>query len=195
MAPKLKSIYGSGWSPAKQATLMRTQLPEKYVSGYPYPPSTHFSALELPARYAPNSRQGELLDQYDRSFYTGNLKIYKESQKLWIRDTASSVKNMFRVVEPLSDTRRLCSFRRPIRKFRIEKVGGAVVQIHQTVSWTEVHLKDHGKRPVERTRIGRPDIPSLHALAYCSSIIFPGIYFPKYNDVRQEHVFQKRYHC
>lgn len=32
MSGRLKSVYGSGWSPAKKAMLDQVVIPEKYVS-------------------------------------------------------------------------------------------------------------------------------------------------------------------
>ena len=41
-------------------------------------------SLKQAAQYTANPIQETFLDQYQRSFYTGDLEIYKESQKTWI---------------------------------------------------------------------------------------------------------------
>ncbi len=55
------------------------------------------------AQYAANPIQETFLDQYQRSFHTGDLEIYKESQKTWIQDAKPSVENIFGFVEMYRD--------------------------------------------------------------------------------------------
>ncbi|KFG79908.1 hypothetical protein MANI_120270 [Metarhizium anisopliae] len=50
--------------------------------------------------------------------------------------------------------------------------------------------ENDGKGPFEKSLFEPPDFSSIHALAYCSSIIFPGINLPNYNDIRQENGFK-----
>ncbi|KAH8729177.1 peptidase family M49-domain-containing protein [Ilyonectria robusta] len=50
--------------------------------------------------------------------------------------------------------------------------------------------ENDGKGPFEKNLLEPPDFSSMHALAYCSSIIFPGINLPNYNDIRQEEGFK-----
>ncbi|KAL8993729.1 MAG: hypothetical protein Q9169_006126 [Polycauliona sp. 2 TL-2023] len=154
-------------------------------------------SLRSAAQYAANPRQKEFLDQYDRSFCTGNLETYKESQRTWIRDTAPSVENIFGFVEPYRD---------PFGS-RAEFEGLVAIADHEETSllttlvehssnfikqlpWTEGFLENDGKGPFEKAVFEPPDFSSIHALAYCSSIIFPGINLPNYNDIRQEHGFK-----
>ncbi|KAK4679578.1 hypothetical protein QC764_205370 [Podospora pseudoanserina] len=42
----------------------------------------------------------------------------------------------------------------------------------------------------DRDEAPRVDFSSIHPLAYCSSIIFPGVNLPNYNDIRQEDGFK-----
>lgn len=50
--------------------------------------------------------------------------------------------------------------------------------------------ENNGKGPFEKSLFEPPDLSSIHSLAYCSSIIFPGINVPNYNDIRQEDGFK-----
>ncbi|KAL8719048.1 MAG: hypothetical protein Q9181_008119, partial [Wetmoreana brouardii] len=45
-------------------------------------------SLERASRYAATSTQQVFLKQYQQSFQTGNLELYKESQKTWVKDIA-----------------------------------------------------------------------------------------------------------
>ncbi len=56
--------------------------------------------------------------------------------------------------------------------------------------WATGTSENDGKGPFEKCLFEPPDFTSIHALAYCSSIIFGGINLPNYNDIRQQHGFK-----
>lgn len=62
-------------------------------------------------------------------------------------------------------------------------------QFIRRLPWT-VDGENDGKGPFEKALFEPPDFSSIHTLAYCSSIIFPGINLPNYNDIRQETGFK-----
>lgn len=151
------------------------------------------SALEKALQYVATPDQETFLRQYQDSFRTGDLKIYKESLKAWVRDTAPAVENIFGFVEPYRDP------------FGVRAEFEALVAIadeHETelltrlvdqssdfireLPWAAQSSENNGKGPFEKALFEPPDFSSIHALAYCSSIIFPGINLPNYNDIRQE---------
>lgn len=61
------------------------------------------TSLTQAARYAASDTQRLFLDQYVQSFQTGDLKIYRESQRTGIRDKAPRIENIFGFVEPYRD--------------------------------------------------------------------------------------------
>lgn len=70
----------------------------------------HSSALEnicneltQAAKFAANDTQVNFLRKYEESFQTGSLNTYRESQRIWDRDEAPRVENIFRFVEPYRD--------------------------------------------------------------------------------------------
>ncbi|KAL8736416.1 MAG: hypothetical protein Q9166_000208 [cf. Caloplaca sp. 2 TL-2023] len=149
--------------------------------------------LRSAAQYAANPRQKQFLEQYDQSFHTGDLEIYKESQKTWIRDTAPSVENIFGFVEPYRDPfGSRAEFEGLVAIADREETAVLIKLVDQSsnfikqLPWTEGFSENHGKGPFEKALFEPPDFSSIHALAYCSSIIFPGINLPNYNDIRQE---------
>lgn len=56
--------------------------------------------------------------------------------------------------------------------------------------WVLVASENDGNGHFEKVLFEPPDFTSIHALAYCSSIIFPGINLPNYNDIRQKYGFK-----
>ncbi|KAL8824918.1 MAG: hypothetical protein Q9170_007999 [Blastenia crenularia] len=149
--------------------------------------------LRSAAQYAANLRQKQFLEQYDQSFCTGDLELYKESQKTWIRDTAPSVENIFGFVEPYRDpSGSRAEFEGVVAIADREETAVLTTLVEQSsdfvqqLPWTEGFLENDGKGPFEKALFEPPDFSSIHALAYCSSIIFGGINLPNYNDIRQE---------
>ena len=149
--------------------------------------------LRAATQYAANPRQTQFLEQYIQSFETGDLNIYKESQKTWIRDTAPSVENIFGFVEPYRDpSGSRAEFEGIVAIANREETAVLTRLVEQSskfiklLPWTDGFSDNNGKGPFEKALFEPPDFSSIHALAYCSSIIFGGINLPNYNDIRQE---------
>ena len=153
--------------------------------------------LRSAVQYAANPRQKKFLEQYHQSFRTGDLEIYKESQKTWIRDTAPRVENIFGFVEPYRDPfGSRAEFEGVVAIADREETAVLTTLVEQSsnfikqLPWTEGFSENDGKGPFEKALFEAPDFSSIHALAYCSSIVFVGINLPNYNDIRQEHGFK-----
>jgi dipeptidyl-peptidase III len=54
-------------------------------------------------KHATNETQELLLSQYIESFKTGDLEVYRDSQRTWIKDKGPRVENIFGFVEPYRD--------------------------------------------------------------------------------------------
>ena len=154
-------------------------------------------SLNEAAQYATNPRQQQFIEQYQRSFRSGNLEDYKASQITWIKDTNPSVENIFGFVEPYRDPYGIrAEFEgvvaisdREETKLLTQLVGESSRFIRR-LPWAQGASENDGKGPFEKALFEPPDFTSIHALAYCSSIIFPGINLPNYNDIRQQHGFK-----
>ena len=147
--------------------------------------------------YAANPIQETFLDQYRRSFHTGDLGIYKESQKTWVQDTNPSVENIFGFVEPYRDPygiraefEGLVAISDREETKLLTKLVAESSKFIRRLPWATGRSDNDGKGPFEKSLFEPPDFTSIHALAYCSSIIFPGINLPNYNDIRQQHGFK-----
>ena len=59
--------------------------------------------LKEAAKYAANATQDQVISQYIRSFETGDLEAYRDSQRTWVTDLNPRVENIFGFVEPYRD--------------------------------------------------------------------------------------------
>lgn len=148
--------------------------------------------------------QKTVLEQYIESFKSGSLHAYRDSQRTWIRDKGPRIENIFGFVEPYRDPFGVrAEFEGIVGISDIEetKILKSLVKnsdkFIRRLPWVATSdLKGHGKGPFEKTSFEPPDFASIHsmccsqirsaqescldilALAYCSSIIFPGINLP-----------------
>ncbi len=150
-------------------------------------------SLRQAAQYAANPIQETFLDQYQRSFYTGDPEIYKESQKTWIQDAKPSVENIFGFVEPYRDPYGVraefeglvaISDRKETELFT--KLVEESSKFIRRLPWATGTSENDGKGPFEKSLFEPPDFTSIYALAYCSSTIWGGKNLPNYNDIRQQ---------
>lgn len=61
------------------------------------------ASLSQAKNYAANEKQELFLSQYIESFTTGDLEVYRNSQRTWITDKNPRVENIFGFVEPYRD--------------------------------------------------------------------------------------------
>ncbi|KAM7186319.1 Peptidase family M49 domain containing protein [Rhypophila sp. PSN 637] len=154
------------------------------------------------SKYTANETQKAVLKEYIASFQTGSLDSYRESQRIWVRDKAPRVENIFGFVEPYRDPHGL--------RAEFEGLVGIAYDRETELLSRLVEYSDRficrlpwvapfvggptdqlqNKGPFEKVPFEPPDFSSIHTLAYCSSGIFGGINLPNYNDIRQEHRFK-----
>ncbi|OTB11462.1 hypothetical protein K445DRAFT_77692 [Daldinia sp. EC12] len=147
--------------------------------------------LAKAAEYAANEIQRKFLTEYIQSFRTGDLEAYRDSQRTWVIDKAPKVENIFGFVEPYRDPAGVrAEFEGLVAiadadetKLLLKLVENSDKFIRR-LPWASA--ENNGKGLFEKSLFDPPDFSSIHALAYCSSIIFPGINLPNYNDIRQD---------
>ena len=177
-----------------QATLFGTPVTVQIVRGdHSVELEQVCNCLKKAQQYAANFAQRRVIAKYLESFRSGDLEAYRESQRQWVKDIRPAVENAFGFVEPYRDPYGI----------RAEFEGlVAIVDINETkvltkivdssakyirqLPWAHNTTENDGKGPFEKELFEPPDFTSLQTLAYCSSIIFPGINLPNYNDIRQE---------
>ncbi|KAI1274271.1 peptidase family M49-domain-containing protein [Xylaria sp. FL0933] len=136
----------------------------------------HSSELEKICRelseavnYAANDLQKEYLRASIESFRTGSLDTYRESLRIWDRDKGPTVENILGYSNP--------------KKIELlaTLVESSAIFIRR-LPWATA--ENDGRGPFEKSLFEPPDFSSIHSLAYCSSIIFPGINLPNEDGFR-----------
>lgn len=160
------------------------------------------SSLNEAANYAANENQRTFISQYVESFRTGDLHVYRNSQRTWIRDKTPHVENIFGFVEPYRDPSGIrAEFEGLVAISDTEETEILTKLVEHSATFirrlpwaNENSAENDGKGPFEKALFEPPDFTSIHgmyksvqferrthrseALAYCSSIIFPGINLP-----------------
>ncbi|KAH6890266.1 peptidase family M49-domain-containing protein [Thelonectria olida] len=147
------------------------------------------------SKYATNDLQRQFLSAYIESFQTGSLDTYRESQRIWVQDKAPRVENIFGFVEPYRDPQGIrAEFEALVAIADDEETSLLAKLVDNSATFIRrlpwATPENNGKGPFEKDLFEPPDFSSIHTLAYCSSIIFPGINLPNYNDIRQEDGFK-----
>ncbi|KAK4203675.1 dipeptidyl peptidase [Triangularia verruculosa] len=151
--------------------------------------------LTQAADFAANDTQVQFLKKYVESFQTGSLNTYRESQRIWVQDKAPRVENIFGFVEPYRDPYGIRAEFEGLVAIADDNETRLLTRLVEDsgkficrLPWATA--ENGGKGPFEKSLFDPPDFSSIHSLAYCSSVIFPGINLPNYNDIRQEHGFK-----
>ncbi|CAJ2507278.1 Uu.00g084640.m01.CDS01 [Anthostomella pinea] len=145
--------------------------------------------IDMPLPLEGSPLDSYVVGKYLESFRLGSLEKYRDSQRLWVTDKAPKVESVFGFVEPYRDPA-------GIRAEFEGLVGIADAEETKLLSNLVRHsdkfirrlpwasAENNGKGAFEKSLFDPPDFASIHALAYCSSIVFPGINLPNYNDIR-----------
>ncbi|CAH0018750.1 unnamed protein product [Clonostachys rhizophaga] len=147
------------------------------------------------AKYTANDLQKRFLEKYIESFQTGSLDAYRESLRIWVKDKGPRVENIFGFVEPYRDPHGIrAEFEGLVAIADDEETTLLAKLVENSATFIRrlpwATSENNGKGPFEKSLFAPPGFSSIHSLAYCSSIIFPGINVPNYNDIRQEDGFK-----
>ncbi|KAJ3521737.1 hypothetical protein NM208_g13157 [Fusarium decemcellulare] len=147
------------------------------------------------SKYAANDLQRQYLSAYIESFETGSLDTFRDSLRIWVKDKAPRVENIFGFIEPYRDPHGIrAEFEALVAIADDEETRLLAKLVENSATFIRrlpwATPENDGKGPFEKNLFEPPDFSSIHTLAYCSSIIFPGINLPNYNDIRQEDGFK-----
>ncbi|PWY82924.1 dipeptidyl peptidase III [Aspergillus heteromorphus CBS 117.55] len=148
--------------------------------------------LQAAIPHASSPAQTEMLQKIIDSFQTGDLEAYRASQRIWVKDKAPPVESVFGFVEPYRDPlgvraefEGIVGIPDPGETRILNNLASRANTLVYKLPWVDGD-EDGAKGPFEKELFEPPDFSSIHSLVYCSSIIFPGINLPNYNDIRQE---------
>ncbi|KAM0101961.1 hypothetical protein ACP6JE_003418 [Aspergillus fumigatus] len=150
-------------------------------------------SLSEAMKYAANCEQQKLLSGIAESFASGDLNAYRQAQRVWVKDKAPKIETVFGFVEPYRDplgVRAEFEGIVGISDQKEPKLAEIASDIIPQLPWAEGYEESNRKGPFEKELFDIPDFASVQILAYCSSLVFPGINLPNYNDIRQEDGFK-----
>lgn len=134
--------------------------------------------------HAANETQKKMMDEYAKSFGTGSLKAFKESQKLWVKDKGPEVESNIGFIETYRDPAGLrgewegmVAMVNKERTRAFQKLVEAAPAAIPKLPWSKDFEKDE---------FSAPDFTSLEVLSFASSGIPAGINIPNYDDIRQQ---------
>ena len=134
--------------------------------------------------HAANDTQRKMMDEYAKSFGTGSLKAFKESQKLWVKDKGPEVESNIGFIETYRDPagirgewEGMVAMVNKERTRAFQRLVEAAPAAIPKLPWSKDFEKDE---------FSAPDFTSLEVLSFASSGVPAGINIPNYDDIRQQ---------
>ena len=144
--------------------------------------------IERAGLYAANENQKKMMDEYARSFSSGSLNAFKESQKLWVKDLGPDVECNIGFVETYRDPAGVRGewegFVAMVNKERtaaFQRLVAAAPSMIPKLPWSS---------DFEKPVFHPPDFTSLEVLSFCGSGIPAGINIPNDDQIRQDYGFK-----
>lgn len=139
--------------------------------------------IRVAHRFTANDTQSKMIVQYIKSFETGSLEAFKESQREWVKDKSPMVESDIGFIENYRDPHGIRSefegFVAMVNKERTRAFSKLVEKAPEYIP------KLPWPADFETDKFLSPDFTSLEVLTYAGSGIPAGINIPNYDDIRQ----------
>ncbi|KAJ5655589.1 Dipeptidyl-peptidase 3 [Penicillium longicatenatum] len=140
-------------------------------------------SIKQAERNAANENQKQMLESYARTFGTGSIEAFKESQRIWVKDQKPVLETNLGFVETYRDPHGVRGeWEGLIALVNMERTRafGALVDSAESMIPKLPWGKDF-----EKDKFLSPDFTSLEVLSFAGSGIPAGINLPNYDDIRQ----------
>ncbi|KAJ5653465.1 hypothetical protein N7490_000468 [Penicillium lividum] len=140
-------------------------------------------SIKQAERNAANDNQKRMLESYARTFGTGSIEAFKESQRVWVKDQKPVLETNLGFVETYRDPHGVRGeWEGLIALVNMERTRafGALVDSAESMIPKLPWGKDF-----EKDKFLSPDFTSLEVLSFAGSGIPAGINLPNYDDIRQ----------
>lgn len=120
------------------------------------------------SKHVANDLQKQVLDAYTASFQNGSLDTYRDSQRLWARDKAPRVENIFGFVEPYRDPHGIRAEFEGLVAIADDEETRLLSKLVQNSATFILRLpwaasENDGKGPFEKNLFEPPDFSSIHS--------------------------------
>jgi dipeptidyl-peptidase-3 len=127
------------------------------------------ASLSAASEYAATDSQRAVLDDYIRSFTTGSLDAYRDSQKKWVVEKEPVIENIFGFVEQYHDPQGvraefqgLVAVADPAETAIFKRFVNEAPKFLRMLPWAAGTTENDGKGPFEKTSFEAPEFTSIH---------------------------------